>query len=244
MTRAKPVYYRGGSVSPAWGSWALKPSCCEQCGGRLAVTWTIAAELQDGYWCGSCPRCLPLGHRLWVTVNDRDFPVAAIIREVPAMPSRDGLCLEFWFGEKFEFNACKLSAITGSFDDLGPARIRAIERAQTPPWALYRDGDRVWAPRDPTTGIAVALSLRQTTIGKRRISAKCYSCKSPIPEGTIAWRPDGDSRQWTSRGLSIRFCVTCVHVVPQRTDDEPEGGEQVRHLRVFTGDRETSGVQS
>jgi hypothetical protein len=245
-----PVYYRGGSVSPAWGSWAIKPRLCGKCGARRAVTWTAAVDLPDGAWSSTCPRCLPLGPRVCLTEREtqKKHDVTAMIREVTAIPSPDGLNLEMWLGEKFEVNANKLSAITGSFADLGPARIRAIERAQTPPWALFREDDRVWAPRDPTYGVsfrAVALPLRQTTIGKRRISAKCYGCKAEITEGSSAWMPDtGDRRKWSSRGLSIRFCVPCVHVVPERTDGEPDGGEQVGHLRVFTGERESSGVQS
>lgn len=237
-------YYRTGSAHPAYGSWAIKPHNCRQCGTRYAVTWVLAAEIPAGQWCPSCPRCLPLGPRLWVKEHgtDREHAVVSIVREVPAMPTPDGPRLEMWMAEGLEFNAKQFSAIAGSFAELGPTRIEAIRRAKTPPWSLYRDEDgRVWAPRDPVPqyhGSETPLPLRPTTIGKRRWPAQCFACKSILPEGSTAWMPDaGDRRQWSSSGLAIRFCTPCVHVVPQHDEPEPDGGERVRHLRVFEGAR-------
>ena len=227
--------------------WALHPDACEGCGLRKQVHWASGSEGEC--WYLRCQKCRPMSHSVVrredgthiqldaSMVEARSFLAAQADRpDLPEAPQ-----LSVWVRDGCTLSAKVLSQVGQAFLDLAKARL--FKSRNTAPWALeLRPDGRVWAPWDPAAGgpawrIGSPLPLRSKTLRASRRPRACRACKAGLGDGQTAWCPDVGRNDWSSAGLSLLWCPSCITAVKVAGQDstEPQGSEMVRHLRVFEG---------
>jgi hypothetical protein len=224
---------------PGWlrTPWALHPSACKVCGLRKQVHWASSSEGEHWYLC--CQDCdvgksIPCDARV---SEARVFLTSQTDRpDLPEAPP-----LSVWVRDGCTLDASQVMRVGQAFLDLAKARL--FKSRNPAPWALeLRPDGRVWAPWDPAAGgptwrLGSPLPLRSKTLRASRRHRACRACKTGLGDGQTAWCPDGRRNDWSSAGLRLLWCPSCVTAVTVAGQDstEPQSGEMIRHLRVFEG---------